>query len=553
MPSITTLPFETVAVDDLVAQFEANITAAAGSASAAAGSASAAAGSAQIASDRVAELNTLAGAIQGPQDARKRFVVNSAGSGYELAARSKQFIVAYSQSNLARKASVPWLRTPPDNLFVYNGGNWNGNIAPPMGTGFVPASSMNPQLAIAYAAEVARENPETDFYLVIVARGGTGIRALTGIRYVFSSATSGAPSTAQIRLGGANSQVVYSEVDLYNYTRFIGNSDLGSTEGFYPARIQTTLNGGASWIEFHTTSAAVDSGTYRTQSISVTGSANWPPANGADVTVFPAEPRMRSILLPIIFNAMTAAGLTGESRKIDKLLIWPTEADVNYISAYEGRDFDYILNYLESVISPATSILMTLPWPHATGIDQPLSKWWEGIRRIAAAESGSRTLVTLSNTRLEDWTDDNNIHVSDNGLELIGTYLRRSENTGGVVAQETMSNFYSPNAAAISNVTTVTPSEAMWQKVGSIVTVNGVIQVSPTTLNVTTDVKIPLPIPSDIKAQHFLAGSGSTHNRANTTVSVIGDSTDDSAVLRFTPTLTGSHMICYTFSYRIAG
>ena len=116
-----------------------------------------------------------------------------------------------------------------------------------------------------------------------------------------------------------------------------------------------------------------------------------------------------------------------------------------------------------------------------------------------------------------------------------------------------MSNFYSPNAAAITNVTTVTPSEAMWQKVGSIVTVNGVIQVSPTTLNVTTDVKIPLPIPSDLKAQHFLAGSGSTHNRANNTDSVIGDSTDDSAVLRFTPTLTGSHMICYTFSYRITG
>lgn len=288
-----------------------------------AGGVDTAAARAEAAAGHVDALMTLAEVISGPEDARKRFAVNSAGTGYVLADRFKRFIFAYSQSNIALQGiGETWRYPPPPNLFVWNGGYWNGDMVPPLGNAFVPAASMPPMVAVAYAAELARQFPEDDFYLVMVARGGTSIRALAGMRYRWRS--SGAvPASGDVSIA-AGTSVQFHDYDLNGFSRMTGTADLG-VSAFYPARIQATADATV-WTEFECTAAHTDNGTWRSQPITGVGSANWPPADGTDVTVFPSSPRMRDVMSDVIPAAMNALGLVGDQRRIDKMLIWPTES-----------------------------------------------------------------------------------------------------------------------------------------------------------------------------------------------------------------------------------
>lgn len=504
---------------------------------------------AEAAADLLEQVTDAIDAISGPADARKRFVVNATGTGYTLAPRAKHLSVAYSQSNFANRGeSATWILPPPPNLFVWNGGNWSGDITPPLGNAFVPASTRDPQIPLAYAAELARENPETDFYVIIIARGGTGIRALSGIRYRFRTATTGAPASGDVRFNGSNSVIAYNETDLTNYIRFLGDTDLG-TSAFYDARIQTTA-GGTSWANFSVNSPFVDAGTYRTQNIAFTGSANWPPADGTDVTIFPTAPRMRDVFNAIIPAAMTAMGLTGTARKIDKLLIWPTEGDTNYYGAYAGSDFDFILAFLAAYLRPDTQILMTLPWPYATGISATRAQWWHAIRAIAARDTDMRTLIALDKTGADNWTDTNKVHVAEASMEMLGAFMRKSERTGGTVNPIADNGAYTPAITGVANTSTITPSEAMWFRVGAIVTVSGIVSILPVANATTTVVRIPLPIPSDLFG-HFLAGQAVAGNVANNCGQIQGDPATDTATLQYTAAGVNAASMAYTFSYRI--
>ena len=512
---------------------------------------------AEAAAGHVDALMTLADVISGPEDARMRFVVNAAGTGYALADRFKRFIFAYSQSNIAMQGiGESWRYPPPPNLFVWNGGNWNGDMAPPLGDAFVPASSLPPMIGIAYAAELARQFPEDDFYLVMVARGGTSIRALAGMRYRWRSATSGAVASGDVRMGPGNGQVVYNDVDLTGYVRMSGLTDLG-VSSFYPARIQSSLDGGSSWIEFTCNAEFTDGGDWRSQPTTVTGRANWPPADGTDVTVFPALPRMRNVVSAIIPAAMTAAGLTGSKRRIDKVLIWPTESDLNYWGAYEGRDYDFIADYLATYITPDTDEVITLPWPYGVGIEANRADWWNALRRITAAEAGRRTLVDLSATGANNWGDDNtpgalnSIHVLRRALETVGTYIRKSEASGGVAPVIAISGQYTPAITGIANVDSVVVSDAMWFRIGQIVKVTGNVSIVATASATETTVSISLPIASDMVDNAQLGGVAVSRHVDHPAASIIGDAATDTARMSFKAPNTSGTNWWFDFNYRM--
>lgn len=505
-------------------------------------------------------IPTLAGTIL---DARKRLVVSQDGTAYVLADRMKRLIFALSQSNfVVSGGSHPWRNPPPPNLFVWNGGYWNRDMAPPLGDAFVPASSLPPMVAVAYAAELARQFPDDDFYLVIVARGGTSIRALAGMRYRWRGATRGTLATGDIRLGDGNAQIAYNDIDLNGYLRMSEWSDLGVSD-FYPARIETTLDGGASWIEFlcNATSAVEGTcavgGTWRSQPVTVTGSMNWPPADGADVTVFPCLPRMRQVVSAIVPAAMNAMGLTGSQRRIDKMLIWPTEFDVNFWAAYEGRDYGFISDFLASYITPDTDEVITMPWPYGDGIQASRADWWNALRRIAVAQAGRRTLVDLSTTGVGNWGDvdtpgaANNIHVLRRGIEIVGTYIRKSEASGGVAPMIAISGIYTPTINGVTNVSATTVSEAMWTRNGEIVTVTGNVGVNTIRKFRATEVSISLPIFSDFPAGHYLVGQAVARGRLGHCASVIGHAATNTARLVWTSRVNSGIGWGYTFSYRV--
>ena len=554
MPTISTLPFKTVAADTLVEEVESHALAAASSASSAASSASSAARSASSAASSAEELNTLAEAISGPADARKRFVVNSAGTGYVLADRFKRFIFVYSQSNIAIQGiGETWRYPPPPNLFVWNGGFWNGDMTPPLGDAFVQAASRPPMVGIAYAAELARQFPEDDFYLVMVARGGTSIRALAGMRYRWRS--SGAvPASGDVSIA-TGTQVQIHETDLYGWPRMTGTTDLG-VSSFYPARIQVTADPSI-WTEFTCNAAFTDNGSWRSQPISGIGSANWPPADGTDVTVFPALPRMRDVVSSIIPASMTAAGLTGSKRRIDKVLIWPTESDVSYWEAYEGRDYDFIADYLATYITPDTDEIITLPWPYGVGIEANRADWWNALRRITAKEAGRRTLVDLSATGANNWGDDNtpgalnSIHVLRRALETVGTYIRKSEASGGVAPVVATSGQYKPAITGIANVDSVLVSEAMWFRIGQVVKVTGNVSIVANAASTETTVSISLPIASDTLDNAQLGGVAVSRHVDHPAASIIGDAATDRARMSYKAPNTSGTAWWFDFSYKL--
>ena len=471
--------------------------------------------------------------------------------------RRKRVIFAYSQSNFAGKSvGTAWGKTPPSNLFVWNGGNWSPEsegpgFTPPIGNAFVPAADLPPQVPVAYAAELAESRPDEDWYLIIIARGGTGVRALVGQRYLWSEAVTGAPASGMIRLSTAAHEIVYSETDFLGYTRFLGGTSLGISN-LYPARMQTTVDGGARWIDFMVTGDAVDGGTYRSQPITVVGENNWSGvAEGEDVTLYPSAPRMQDLFATIIPLAFAAMRLTGSARKIDRLLIWPTEADANYETAYRDVDFDRILALLNQWVTPKTKVLMTMPQPYGAGIGPVLSRWWQAIKDIAARDPDMRSVVSLSKSGAENWGDNNNSHAVDAGREAVGRFMRISEETGGTPLQTIASGFYFPVFIGVENVDTITPFEASYMRIGDVVTVQGRVQVDPTVNATATSVRISLPVPSDIIVLNYLSGSAAALNVADHVAAIQGDTTNDAASMTFTSRMTTPTTFFYNFSYRI--
>ena len=463
--------------------------------------------------------------------------------------RPKRFILTYTQSNgVNKEIGGTWDGPMPSNLWVWNGGNWNGDIVPPVGNVFVPATDMNPQVPVAYAAEFALSRPDEDWYLIIVARGGTGVRALVGHRYLWSTATSGAVVSGDVRFNAGRTEIAYSGTDLFGYLRFLGNTNLG-TSTFYAARLETTLDNGARWIEFMCTGPHTDAGNYRTQPIIVTGSSGWGSvAENEDVLIYPTQPRMRNVLNDTLTAAFSAAKVTGSDRKIDRLILWPTEADINYYDAYEGVDFERILRLMSQWLTPKTKILMTLPWPYGTGIEVTRNDWWKAIKKIAARDPGVRTVVSLSTSGAANWGDTNNIHAT--GHEAVGRYMRMAEEGGGTLLQTVDSGSYMPAYVGVANVESITPFEARWVRIGDVVTVSGRMQVDPVANTTATSVRIPLPVASDVLTVAFLGGSAISMNVADHVAFIEGDTANDAAIMSFTSRISTPVSWNFSFSYR---
>ena len=334
---------------------------------------------------------------------------------------------------MARRTA--WRLPPPANLWVWDGGHWAGNMVPPIGSAWVPATERVPQVPVAYAAELARSRPAEDWYLMIVARGGTSIAALAGLHYRWLgdrvAPVADAPlAVGTLRFNETATEIAYSRNDLRGDRRFSGRADLG-TGDFYPARIETTQDAGACWVDFTATAAATAMKQHLTQPIAILGSSCWPPPEGTEVTVFPSAPRMRAVMRDVIATAFAAADVPIAQQRFDKMLVWPTESDINAPQGFR-KDFEWLMGFAtERGVHPMTDVLLTLPWPYGAGIDTQRTTWWEAIRDIVRVDPVRRTLVSLEATDAALWGDGNNVHVLDAARETIGTLMRTSEAAGG--------------------------------------------------------------------------------------------------------------------------
>ena len=482
---------------DALAQCLAAAAGASADAVDAAASASAAAASAAAAAlfdpDNFQPINPRLTALSGlPAPSARAVLIGTAAGGYTNRARPKRLLLFYSQSNFAGDNAASW--TPPENLFV-----WNGGVEGAIGTAFGPCPNTLIRTPYAIAARMAEADPDTDYYVVVCATGGTELRAVVGMDYTWSSSTSGDPGTGAVALDTGGTALRYAETDAGGFLRFGGGTDLGTTTAYGgTARIEVIADP-TIYVTLDVTGSGVDSGAYRSQACTIAASASWPPTNGTPVRLYPAKHWLREIIRANCEAALTALGLTGTARKFDQVFWWHTEGDLPYPVAYGARDFDAFMAYVGQWTDSATIWANILPWPYYTASMQSVYAFWEVILRKCMKNNTMHKVISLISTLTTDWTDSNNVHQNGAAARFkIGRLIADALAAGGGGPTYDSGN-WTPTITLGANAAAATPGACVYQRVGDVVEVSGRINVTATALDTTTVVNITLPVPSTLR------------------------------------------------------
>lgn len=112
------------------------------------------------------------------------------------------------------------------------------------------------------------------------------------------------------------------------------------------------------------------------------------------------------------------------------------------------------------------------------------------------------------------------------------------------------SGTYTPTLTGVVNVTGTTANQCFYSRNNSVVTVSGIISVDPTAAG-DVQVGISLPVASAFATAYQCAGVGGAPLIAGLVAAIIGDSTNDRAVMRWNAVDTTNQEIAFTFQYLI--
>lgn len=135
-----------------------------------------------------------------------------------------------------------------------------------------------------------------------------------------------------------------------------------------------------------------------------------------------------------------------------------------------------------------------------------------------------------------------------------GYYLMCNTSTGDAIWASTPvldSGVYTPTVTGVSNTDGVTAYQCQYMRVGSVVTVSGIVGIDPTTAGVTTQIGISLPIGSNIGAQEDLGGTGARYNVTEGGFYLVGDIGNNRADVYFLAADAVNRGASFTFTYRI--
>jgi hypothetical protein len=120
-----------------------------------------------------------------------------------------------------------------------------------------------------------------------------------------------------------------------------------------------------------------------------------------------------------------------------------------------------------------------------------------------------------------------------------------------VGANTLASGVYTPTATIVVNVAAATSYQAQYSRVGSVVTVSGKVDITPSAAGSVAEVGLSLPIASNLGANEDCGGSAATVNIFGEAAAVIADATNDRARVRWIPGTTSSCSFFYSYAYRI--
>lgn len=146
--------------------------------------------------------------------------------------------------------------------------------------------------------------------------------------------------------------------------------------------------------------------------------------------------------------------------------------------------------------------------------------------------------------------------IQDNGSRLTSGTIPVATTSGFLIdssftTTNLVSNNFSPTSTNVTNITSSTPNNATYQRMGNIVTVFGSITVT-NTLAVASEVDVSLPVASNLGAASDLNGLATMDSTASVNIYIKGDATNDRASIFFTSAGIGqTSTIYYSYQYKV--
>ena len=109
---------------------------------------------------------------------------------------------------------------------------------------------------------------------------------------------------------------------------------------------------------------------------------------------------------------------------------------------------------------------------------------------------------------------------------------------------------YTPTLTGTANVASSTAYVCQYMRVGTVVTVSGKVEITPTTANTYTELGMTLPISSNLTTDEQCSGSGGGKTTQVTAALIMGDATNDRAEIEMLPG-AGSQIYYFTFTYQV--
>lgn len=135
------------------------------------------------------------------------------------------------------------------------------------------------------------------------------------------------------------------------------------------------------------------------------------------------------------------------------------------------------------------------------------------------------------------------LNFVDGVTSSIQTQLDSKPTYSGVLNNNT----YTPTLTAISNITTLVSAVCQWMRVGDVITVSGLVTVTPTAAGFAS-YAISLPVASNFAGSNQCGGAG---YHGGVAVGIFADSANDRATAQFVPLNNAVQGQPFTFTYRV--
>lgn len=189
-----------------------------------------------------------------------------------------------------------------------------------------------------------------------------------------------------------------------------------------------------------------------------------------------------------------------------------------------------------------------------------------GTLGVARGGSGTSTVFTQGRIIYAGtsgiYSQDSNLTWSTSNAQLVvsgnasvaGTVTINSLIVTGNISLPSgviVSGVYTPTLTNVLNLEGSTAFQCQYMRVGSVVTVSGKLSLDPILTATSTQLGISLPIASNIGANEDCAGMAFAPTIAGLGGAILGDATNDRALLQFISSDPNNNALYFTFTYRI--